>query len=327
MDNCEGGVEPVFREVDRLRVIHGEDYESASAALAAWFRDQKATPSFALRRFRFIDKNGAYKEDDPTAPGGRKFDLINPLSKQKIPLRINRGWAFDQKDFEQMVQDGRVTFVTDRSIMIRRYLHETDRMTPQSVFYQPARSASERLSRMMGENVFEFPKDESVIEKFIEMATYIGAQDSIILDFFAGSGATAQAVLELNNQDNSNRKFILVQLPEPTDRKDYPTIADITKERVRRVILKLNKEDDGKLPLNGEQKQDRGFRVFKLAESNFKTWNANIPNGDVTALQQQLALHIDHVREGRTHRGYSLRDSAQERLCADYTSREGHACG
>ena len=107
-------------------------------------------------------------------------------------------------------------------------------------------------------------------------------------------------MLELNKEDNGNRKFILVQLPEPTDRKDYPTIADITKERVRRVIEKLNKEDDGKLPLNGEQKQDRGFRVFKLAESNFKTWNANVPTGDVSALQQQLELHIDHVRDGRT---------------------------
>ena len=62
----------------------------------------------------------------------------------------------------------------------------------------------------------------------------------IILDFFAGSGTTAQAVLELNAQDGGNRKFILVQLPEPTGRKDFPTIADITKERVRRVIKKLS---------------------------------------------------------------------------------------
>lgn len=143
---------------------------------------------------------------------------------------------------------------------------------------------------------FQYPKPKELLT-YLEQ---IGMEEGILLDFFAGSGTTAQAVLELNKQDKGNRKFILVQLPEPTSREDYPTIADITKERVRRVIHRLNKEDDGKLPLNGKQKQDRGFRVFKLAESNFKTWNANVPNGDVSALQQQLELHIDHIRDGRS---------------------------
>src|SRR5581483_832249 len=153
------------------------------------------------------------------------------------------------------------------------------------------------LREILGDQVLDYPKPVSLLRGLCSVAT---RRQDIVLDFFAGSGTTAQSVLDLNVQDSGNRKFILVQLPEPTDRKEYPTIADITKERVRRVIQKLNKEDDGKLPLNGEQKQDRGFRVFKLAESNFKTWNASVPNGDVSALQQQLELHIDHLREGRT---------------------------
>jgi adenine-specific DNA-methyltransferase len=101
-------------------------------------------------------------------------------------------------------------------------------------------------------------------------------ENDIILDFLAGSGTTGQGVLEQNNHDRGNRRFILVQLPEPCDENSeaskagYKTIAEITKERVRRVIKKLNAEDEGKLPLKGEQRQDRGFRVFKLAESNFK---------------------------------------------------------
>ena len=213
-----------------------------------------------------------------TAPGGRKFDLINPntgqtdstSSKSRLGVRSGRlrevgnRWAH-------------YALSTDRSIMVRRYLHETDRMTPQSVFYQPARSASERLGRMIGQNVFDFPKDETVIEKFVEMATSIGDPEAIILDFFAGSGTTANAVLDLNKQDGGNRKFILVQLPEPTGREDYSTIGDITKERVRRVIKKLNDDDTSKLDLEGAKGQDRGFRVFKLAESNFKPWNADAP--------------------------------------------------
>jgi adenine-specific DNA-methyltransferase len=135
------------------------------------------------------------------------------------------------------------------------------------------------------------------MQTLIDQATE--GQDGLILDFFAGSGTTAHAVLDLNKQDGGNRKFILVQLPEPTERKDYPTIADITKERVRRVIKKLNDKDAGKLDLEGAKKQDRGFRVFKLAESNFKPWNAEVPH-DAPALERQLELHVEHIREDRT---------------------------
>ena len=146
------------------------------------------------------------------------------------------------------------------------------------------------------EKIFQSPKSPMLISQLAETCT---TNDSIILDFFAGSGTTAHAVLDLNKQDGGNRKFILVQLPEPTERQDYHTIADITKERVRRVIKKLNDEDDGKLNLDGASKQDRGFRVFKLAESNFKPWNADLPH-DTQALERQLELHIDHIRDGRT---------------------------
>jgi adenine-specific DNA-methyltransferase len=146
------------------------------------------------------------------------------------------------------------------------------------------------------EVVVQFPKPVAFVKYFLQFAC---ETDSIILDFFAGSGTTAQAVQELNKQDGGNRKFILVQLPEPTGREDYPTIAEITRERVRRVINKLNDEDAGKLDLDGTQKQDRGFRVFKLAESNFKTWNADVPH-NANELEHQLELHVDHIREGRT---------------------------
>jgi len=129
--------------------------------------------------------------------------------------------------------------------------------------------------------------------------TYAEREDpEIVLDFFAGSGTTGQAVMELNRDDGGNRRFILVQLPEPTGREDYPTIAEICKERVSRVIQKLNDSETDELPIQGTQ--DRGFRVFKLAESNFHTWNADVPTGDVESLQHQLDLHVYHIRENRS---------------------------
>lgn len=295
------GVEPVLNEVDRLRKIHGDNYEEASAALAAWFRNNKATPSFALQRFRFIDKNGAYKEDDPTAPGGRKFNLVNPKTGEIIPLRANRGWAFDQAEFERLVRDGRISFVTDRSIMVRRYLHETDKMTPQSVFYQPARSASERLSRLMGEAVFDFPKDETVIQKFVEMATATGDQESVILDFFAGSGTTAHAVLDLNREDGGNRRFLCVQMPEPTDeaseayKAGYRTIADIGRARIKKVIEKIKSDKNGVLDLE-EGRQDLGFKAYKLQYSNFKVWRSDVE--DAEGILKQLEAFRNPLVDG-----------------------------
>ena len=177
-----------------------------------------------------------------------------------------------------------------------------------------------------GEQYFQFPKPSRLLQYLAQFST---GTDDIVLDFFAGSGTMAHAVLELNQTDGGNRKFILVQLPEPTEYKKYPTIADITKERVRRVIQKLADGDaekgkkkkktkkeqqpslfaanelDAESPLRDSaspretDQQDLGFRVFKLDQSNFTTWDAGIEH-DAQELERQLELHIDHIRDGRS---------------------------
>ena len=103
----------------------------------------------------------------------------------------------------------------------------------------------------------------------------------------------------LNEHDGGDRRFVLVQLPEPTDRANFGTIADITKQRVRRVIERLTGKEGGRSNTGDERSLDRGFRVFKLAESNFKPWDAESPK-DVATLTTQLGLHVDHIRDGRT---------------------------
>ncbi len=296
-------VEPVLEEVARLRAKHGKNYEKASEELAGWFRAVKATPSFAHRRFKNIDARGAYKEDDPTAPGGRKFQLIDPKTGAIIPLRANRGWGFDQEEFNRLVSEDRISFINESSVMVKRYLHETNKMTPQSVFYQPARSASERLADLMGEAVFDFPKDELVLQKFIEMATSDSAPNPIVVDFFAGSGTTAHSVALQNIADAKNRRYILVQLPEVLD-PDNPqqaiavkfcdkigkrrTICELTKERLRRTAKALRSEH----PLFSG---DLGFRVYKLDSSNIREWE---PKRD--DLAASLEEHAEHLKTGRT---------------------------
>src|SRR5205814_7389752 len=101
--------------------------------------------------------------------------------------------------------------------------------------------------------------------------------------------------------DGGNRHFVLVQLPEPLPKpeRSLKTIADIARERVRRVGDRLREEDTGRLGLNEATIMDSGFRVFKLAESSFKVWQSVGPR-DSKDLAQQLEIHINHIREGRT---------------------------
>lgn len=291
------GVDPVLREVARLKAEHGKNFEAASEDLAGWFRSMKAKPSFAHRRFRYIDEIGVYKEDDPTAPGGRKFKLLNPRTREEIPLRPNRGWAFDQVEFDRMVEEGRISFITPTSIMIRRYLHETDYATPQSVFYQPSRSASEKLEKFLGGVYFPYPKDEEVIRQFIEMATDREDNDCIVMDFFAGSATTGHAVLDQNSRDGGSRKTILIQLPEPVDTEiireaGFNSIADISQERFRKKIIMVKESSEFSAILDGI-----GVKYFVLSPSNFKQWRGDeIETGE--QLSEQIQLFAKSEKEG-----------------------------
>ncbi len=142
---------------------------------------------------------------------------------------------------------------------------------------------------------FDYSKPVELIEYLLQITGCSG--NDIVLDFFAGSCTTGHSVINWNTSNSSNIRFICIQLPETIENSNFLTVADIGKERMRRVIKKIKKDDTGKFGLNSAQ--DRGFRVFKLAESNFKAWDASAPK-DVKSLATQLELHVEHIRAGRT---------------------------
>lgn len=291
------GVEEVLAEAARLKQLHGDDYDAASGDLAGWFRAMKAKPAFSHRRYHFIDSRGVYKEENPTAPGGRRIDLINPRNGKVLNLTPNRGWAFDQTEFNRLVAEERISFITETSIMLRLYLHETDTLTPPSVFYQPARSASERLASLLGPGIFDFPKDEQTLLRFIDMATSHCRNEAVIMDFFAGSGTTAHSVIQLNAEDGGKRSYVMAQLPEACDEKSaaykagYKTISDIAKERIRRAGAEIKAESAITAP-----DLDIGFRVLKIDTSNM----SEVYYAPDEVKQDQLQLHTDNIKEGRT---------------------------
>ena len=232
------------------------------------------------------DARGPWKADNmkSTLPSAKEYSVTDP----KTGVTYTKKWAFAQTTFEAMIRDNRVLFPSDPTGTPRQkrflsdYTNENMPIVSQLGTFH-TETATNRLKELLGsDKVFDFPKPVDLVAHLIGQAT---GRSGIVLDFFAGSGTTAQAVLELNANDGGHRKFILVQLPEPTGREDYPTIADITKERVRRVIQKLGTDD--------------GFRVFTLAESNFTAWDSSAVQ-DADGLARQLQLHVEHIRPDRT---------------------------
>lgn len=176
----------------------------------------------------------------------------------------------------------------------------TEGVTPRSLMVENHhgrnRDGTQELDELIGPKIFSNPKPTRMLLHLLN----IGAKekDALVLDFFAGSGSTADAVLKMNVEDGGNRKFILVQLPEPTERTDFPTITSITRERVRKAIEKTSNEANAKLKF-GEEGPEFGFKAFSLSESNFTAWDAEGAK-DAVALSHQLGLHIDHIRQHRT---------------------------
>ena len=141
-----------------------------------------------------------------------------------------------------------------------------------------SRRGTAEVEKLFGKKVFSFPKPVELLKSFLKVAT---DKNSLVLDFFAGGGTFGQALMELNQEDEGNRKFILVQIPEFTDAKslafknNYKKISDITIERNKRVVEKIIEEKKKQQPdlfTNGHKEdaiKGLGFKVFKLAKSNF----------------------------------------------------------
>lgn len=137
------------------------------------------------------------------------------------------------------------------------------------------------------ENVLNSVKPTRLIRRMLQVATH-PTEGDIVLDFFAGSGSTAQAVVKLNDEDGGNRQFVLVQLPEPlpTPEPGFSTIVDLAKARISNTTL-------------ATEGQDGGFRVFKLADSSFNVWDAQ-GSRQLGAFLEQLQLHVENVRDDRS---------------------------
>ncbi|MDP9832400.1 site-specific DNA-methyltransferase [Trueperella abortisuis] len=278
----------------------------ATRKFREWLGSRKdLTP--AVTRFKSIDQNGrVYNADKDLGwpgGGGPRFEVLHPITKRPVTTP-STGWRFTEESLKEQVQRDLIEFGVDEKKIPRgkTFLDELDSQVAESVFTQIRTTAAQRLRRLIGSGVFDYPKDEYVLARWTKLVLN-GDTNGIVLDFFAGSGTTAHAVMHLNAEDGGNRRCISVQLPEPTGEKSearkagYETISQITRERIRRAGEKFLEEESGKL--DGRKDLDVGFRAYKLVDTNFAKWKADsgLTEEDLVGLLARLADSAnDHAR-------------------------------
>ncbi|MCG7850470.1 MAG: site-specific DNA-methyltransferase, partial [ANME-2 cluster archaeon] len=227
------------------------------------------------------DPRGLWASVDMTGMTGRApktqyYEIQLPSGKVIKPPQ-GRAWGLALTTFLQMKADNRIWFGKDGNNVprIKRFLSESEGQVVSSFWDMSDVGSNDEAKKSVNDilanpDLFDTPKPTRLIKRMLEISTSEQNSD-IILDFFAGSGTTAHAVLDINKEHGGNRKFILVQIPEKCDENSeaykagYKTIADIGKERIRRVIKKIKEDKQTKLDVDGNAgKQDLGFKVFKL---------------------------------------------------------------
>ncbi len=330
------GAREIWEKYAALREKYGDDNVAIEKALQDWYKQLTSKhPSKALSRYKHVDKYGPWRDRDISWPGGGgpRYDVIHPITGKpcKVP---ERGWGFATSEaMQRQIELGLVEFRDNESEPPFRKAHlypipnellEDDEATfdedeqeatevglqvMPSVLYKQSQVAVKYLRTLMGAKVFDNPKDHEVLARLIRYCTN---DNDLVMDFFAGSCATAEAVLQLNHDEFSNRRFVMVQLPEPTLKKKkdgtyemtaayqagYSTIAEIGKERIRRVIDRMKADSTSKLDLSGRAApEDLGFKVFNLTESNYKHWPDLAPDTDPEEYSRQMALFADPLKD------------------------------
>ena len=309
------GLQDIYTTYDKLKKKYGDNVDQIEKYLKEWFKGlPDGHPAKDHSHYNRVDEQGVFFPDNISWPGGGgpKYPVLHPITGK--PVRVpSRGWITNSKTLHQWIEEGKVNFGPDENYVptLKAYLKDRELSVPYSIFYKDGRAASKRLVTMMGDKVFENPKDEEVIQRIIEFCGV--TTNDIVLDFFSGSGTTAHAVMLANVNKNMRTKFILVQLPEEISEKNSSSekskkvarnaialcdtlgvphhVTEIGKERIRRAGKKI-KADAG---LMG-QDLDIGFRVLRLDSSNMEDVYYTPDQFDPNAIQGLM----DNVKADRS---------------------------
>ena len=269
------GIEEIYNAFSRFKAQYGKDWSAIHKAALKWYNEfPESNPIYSSKHYSWMDDRGIYFAADISGPnfGQYRYDVIHPITKKPCKEPAS-GWRYPESTMKQRILDGYIHFGEDEKTIPNNkiYLHDTLNQSLTSIKYKDGRVASKQLTALMGKNCFSNPKDVSLLSTLIKA---IGIKDNdIILDFFAGSGTTAEATLTVAAEMNIAAQFILVQWPENLDEnlkratgsaiqitKNAISLCDelgkphnlteIGKERIRRIgdkIQRIRRETIGTL--------------------------------------------------------------------------------
>lgn len=278
----------------------GHDAQAATKLFRDWWKT-KPDVEAGLKAYSEIDEFGQiFTRDNLASPNPRenlRYEVLHPATGQPVPMH-EYGWRLSRQAMNDRIAQGQILFGVDHTTTPRfkRLLSDMERQAIRPVISQERAPASDALTRLLDGKLFDYPKDVDVLSTWIDAVTS-NDTESLVLDFFGGSGSTAHAVMNLNAADGGNRRFILVQLDEALEvgslaaSRGHRTIADIARERLRRAGAQL--KQDASL---SSTDLDVGFRSLHIDTTNMANTLATADD----LVQAALAETVESVKPGRT---------------------------
>ncbi len=223
--------EYIVNKYNELKREFGDDTDMIESRLRSWINANKKSNEFDLSgvsHYSYVDDKGVFYPGNSanTKPGGYTFDIIHPVTK-KVCKKPDNGYRWPETTFWEADKNGEVLWAEDENGIpkIKKRI-ETATELLKGYFYEDNRKSTKALTKAMGKKVFDNPKSINLLKKIIKFSTN---EDDIILDFFAGSGSTAQAIYEVNKENESNRKFVLIEQMDYLNIVTIPRIQKTTK--------------------------------------------------------------------------------------------------
>lgn len=333
------GTDEIFAAFDKFKAKHGSDWKAIHEEALKWYKQfPPSNPIYDSKHYNWMDERGVYFPDNISGPnyGQYRYDVIHPITG-KVVKEPESGWRFPEETMKEKIKERYIHFGDDETTVPNKktYLKDTLNQSLTSIIYRDGRIASKRLTGLMGTNCFSNPKDSDIITKLL---TAIGVDDGdIVVDFFSGSGTTAESVLNIRDK---RVKYILVQIQEDLDvalaratgsgkttiknaiklcdELNVPhTIDQIGMERIKRASNKVRQEN----PLFAG---DLGFKHYSLEEPKenvlLKMEKFN-PNENVLSDITADDFGIDTVlRTWLVADGYGLTEDAEKLDLNGYTA-------
>ena len=333
------GTEEIFLAFEKFKSKHGNDWKSIHEEALKWYKQfPPSNPIYDSKHYNWMDENGVYFASDISGPnpGQYVYEVIHPVTGKPCKMPAS-GWRFEEVEMNNRIKANLIHFPEDETTIPnnKTYLKDTLNQSLTSIIFRDGRVASKKLTALMGTNCFSNPKDPEIIAKLLSA---VGVSNGdIVVDFFSGSGTTAESTMSLSLLDK-NVHFMLVQLQENldislvratgkgktiiknainlcNDLKVPHTVDQIGMERIKRAAKKIHDEN----PLFAG---DLGFKHYTLEEpkkdalllmERFDPVSNNITTLNVNDFGLETVLRTWLVADG-----YGLTEDAEEVMLGDY---------